>query len=292
MKKIFIFSFLFQLISSILHPSSISTLIPDSTGWKLSEPPKLFTPEKLYEHINGAAEAYFSFGFKELLVAYFWKDNSSLTLEIYNMGNPMNAFGIYSIERSPFYEFIEIGNHGYTDGENLFFIIGSYYIKILCNECGENSLPEILSFAKGITEKVQAKGSLPETLKYFPENGLIKNSEKFFPKNFLGIDFLKNGFQADYEIEGRRFSIFIIEEFKEDEAEKTYIGLISTLEKRKGVEKLYINSMEGRIAEDMVYGRIAIVRNGKFIIGYLGSEEASRVRNYLLEVIKRIGGSK
>lgn len=287
MKKIVLLPIYF-LIPCFLFPSSLKSLIPDVKGWKLVENPRLFSPENLYEHINGAAEAYLSFGFKELLVAYFEKNASSLTLEIYDMGNPNNSFGIYSVERSPDHNFIEIGNHGYTDGENLFFIIGTLYIKILCSECGKNSISELTDFSKKIIEKVKDKGRLSDVLRYFPEKGLIKNSERFFPKNFLGIEFLRNGYQADYFEEGKKFSLFIIEEADEKGAENTFEMFKSYLKNRKEQEMIDFGFSTGMIFEDRVYKKMAIVRKGRFIFGYLGDGRSEKIKNYLYECIKRM----
>lgn len=284
----FIILFLF-FFNSILLSSSLSSLLPEIREWKLSEPPRLFNPDNLYEHINGGAEAYLSFGFRELLVAYFEKGDSSLTVEIYDMGNHYNSFGIYSAERSPENQFLQIGNHGYTDGENLFFITGPYYIKILCSGCREKGQSFLLSIANSILEKVKDKGNLPNALKYFPEKGLRKNSEKFFPNNFLGIDFLKNGFIADYELEGEKFNLFIIEE-KDETVEEVFEKFKNYLERRKGFERLKLESDIMLQAEDKVYGKISILKKGRFIIGYLGRGELEKIKNYFIEIIKRIGG--
>lgn len=277
--------------TSFLFPSSIKSLLPEIKDWKLSEAPKIFNKENLYEHINGGAEAYISFGFKELLVAYFEKENSSLTLEIYDMENAKNSFGIYSVERSSEYKFLEIGNHGYTDGENLFFIIGCYYIKIFCSDCGEDAFLIMNSFAKSIVEKVEDKGALPKTLNLFPEKGKIRNSEKFFPNNFLGLDFLRNGFTAEYEQEGGKFILFIIEE-NEKEVESIYRRFKSYLENREKKEMFKIGLEEGILAEDKAHKKIAIVRNGNLIIGYLGPDELEKIKGYLKETIEKIGGMR
>ncbi len=289
MKRIFPSFILILSLSSFLVSSFLPSLLPEVSGWKLSEPPKLFTPENLYEHINGGAEAYLTFGFKELMVAYFERNVSSLTIEIYDMGNCYNSFGIYSVERSPENLFLEIGNHGYTDDENLFFIVGPLYVKIYCSDCGKEATETIKTFAMGIVEKVKDKGKLPEVLRYFPEKGRVKNSEKFFPKNFLGIDFLKNGFQAEYKEDGEIFYLFIIEE-NEKRPEETFEKFKSYLERKKGFEKFQFDSNEGFVAEDRVHGKIAISRKGRFIVGYIGHNEPEKIEGYLRNIIEKIGG--
>ncbi len=287
MKRIYTFLIASLFLSFSLFASDLPSLIPKAKGWTLVEKPKFYSPEKLFEHIDGASEVYLSFGFKGLMVVYFEKGRSSLTLEIYEMKSPKHSFGIYSIERSSENVFIEIGNQGYTDGENLFFIIGTFYVKLLCSECGPTFIDELKNFANEIVGKVKDRGEIPKVLKYFPEEGIIKNSEKFFPENFLGIDFLKEGYLADYELEGEKFSLFIIEEYQEKDAENTFHKFKSYLESKKISKKFTIGSMEGVVAEEKVYGKIAMVRKGSFIIGYLGNQDLEKIKKYLEDCIKR-----
>jgi hypothetical protein len=65
-------------------------------AWTRTEAPRSFFPESLFEYIDGAAESYLSYDFRELLVVDLEKKGTeaTLTLEIYDMGSPVNAFGI------------------------------------------------------------------------------------------------------------------------------------------------------------------------------------------------------
>jgi len=66
------------------------------------------------------------------------------------------------------------------------------------------------------------KGSLPSILSSFPVEGKKKNSEKFINQNFLGYSFLHSAFAVDYEMQGEKFKLFVIEAADQNEC-KTMI---------------------------------------------------------------------
>jgi len=61
----------------------IRSLLPGIDGWKLTEDPKIYSPETLFEYIDGAAEAYLGYDFQQLLVSNYDKEGteSSVTIE-------------------------------------------------------------------------------------------------------------------------------------------------------------------------------------------------------------------
>lgn len=200
--------------------SALQSLLPQISGWTFSGQPQTYLPGTLFEYIDGAAEAYLSYDFKELVVAQYKDDKSkaALTLEIYDMGNDKNSFGIYSAERYPESHFISLGNQGYVEEGTLNFIIGSNYVKLLCYDCGENAEGVLKLFAQDVEKRVKAKGSLSPLLGLFPKEGLIPNSEKFILHNFLGFSFLHDGYLASYKEKDLEFDLFIIEGKSEADA--------------------------------------------------------------------------
>jgi len=200
--------------------SPLASLLPQLNQWKLTEEPRPFRPDTLFEYIDGAAEVYLSYDFKELLVAQFQEKGSkaSMTVEIYDMGNGRNAFGIYSAERYPESRFLLIENKGYLDEATLNFLVGRYYVKLLCFDAGTRSEGFLTLYAKDMTAKVKEPGSLPALLTVFPKDGLIANGEKFVLRNFLGFRFLGNGFTANYKVNDLEFDCFFIEGKSEADA--------------------------------------------------------------------------
>jgi|Deesub1362B_J571_1020462.scaffolds.fasta_scaffold00153_12 hypothetical protein len=290
---LFFIIFLYFLFNPLFgQKSKLINLLPKIKGWKSVELPQIFTPTNLYEYINGGAEIYLAYDFRELVVAEFKNQkNASIVIEIYDMGDEKNCFGIYSIERSPDSNYLEIGNHGYIDGESLNFIISTYYIKINCYDCGENTRDNLLNFADGIINKIENRGSLPPILFYFPEKGLIKNSEKFYLKNFLGMDFLKNGYKAEYNLNNENFSLFIVEGEDEQGAQEMFNKLKNNL-KDNLIGKIRINDGECYIAKDKYYKKILMMKSKNYIFGSLKLEDMELAKDFLLSILLKIRGEK
>ncbi len=245
---------------------SPGSLLPKNEIWMSTEDPQNYFPENLYEYIDGAAEIYLAYDFKELVVGQYKRTDAdaSLSVEIYDMGNEKNSFGIYSAERFPDTRFISVGNQGYLEEGTLNFIVGRYYIKLLCFDCGDKSEAFLRFFAENILSKVKNKGQMPPLLKMFPREALVVNSEKFILNNFLGHSFLHDGYLAQYKKEEFEFDCFLVEGESPEEAQNMldqYLGY-----NKERVEKRSF----GYSARDRYYHNI-----------YL-----ARVKNYLCGVIK------
>ena len=68
---------------------------PELDGWSQPDTPQLYSPENLYEFIDGAADLYLSYEFQEVSVAdYRGAGKAAVTVEIYRHSTPTQAFGI------------------------------------------------------------------------------------------------------------------------------------------------------------------------------------------------------
>lgn len=185
---------------------------PDVSGWKRSREIQTFTPQTLFEYINGAADLYLTYNFIELKVAeYLNEKKASVIVEVYRHQTATHAFGIYSQERLPNSTFLNIGAQGYIEPNGLNFLLGSYYVKISSYRTGAEDQEILTTFAKKVSENLGEEGKLPSILSAFPQEGRKNHSEKFISKNFLGYPFLHSAFTVDYEVSGTKFKLFIIE---------------------------------------------------------------------------------
>ena len=270
--------------------SPLLSLLPKVHSWNFSEEPQDYLPQSLYEYINGAAEIYLAYDFQELIVGQYKRKSSekSLSVEIYDMGNENNSFGIYSAERFPGNRFIPIGTQGYQEEETLNFIVGKYYIKLLCFDCGEESGSFLKLFSTEIVKRVKDEAKLPPVLGFFPDEGLIQNSEKFFLRNFMGYSFLHNGYLADYRYKGLDFDCFLIEGKSVEDAQ-TMLGQYLKAKKEQIVQETSI----GYRVKDRYYHNIYIIRVGAYICGVKkikeGFEEVGE--KYIRKLIKSVKDS-
>jgi hypothetical protein len=185
---------------------------PSMSGWKPVGKIQTFDPHTLYEYINGGADLYLAYDFEELKVAEYQNDKkAAVTVDVYRHRTPTHAFGIYSQERFPGANFIDVGVQGYQERHALNFLSGNTYVKITGYDTGPEDPSILLAFAKAVAANLGEKGAFPAILTAFPAEGKVKNSEKFTARKFLGYPYLHSAFSADYVVSGRSFKLFIIE---------------------------------------------------------------------------------
>lgn len=266
-----LFGLLFSPLNSAeSHNSALVSILPEIEAWKLTEAPQNYFPETLYEYINGAAEIYLSYDFKELIVAQYGKEDSevNVTVEIYDMGTGKNSFGIYSAERFPESQFIPTGIQGYIEEGVLNFLVNRYYVKLLCFDCEKPSEKSLKLFSQSIVEKIRDKGLFPQVLDVFPQEGIIPYTEKFILNNFMGYGFFHDGYLVSYELEDLEFDCFLIEGKDRQDAQSMLKQYIRA-KNRETVEEV----PKGYLVKDRYYHNIYLAQVRNYICGVMKIKE-------------------
>lgn len=180
--------------------SRLAALLPDSKalGFKPLEEPAFFTPDNLYEYINGAAEAFLQYDFETLAQQPFRKGDTEVMVDIYDMGSALNAFGIYASERSPGSDFRPVGTEGYQAEYLLNFLQGRYYVKLSAFRESGSTDAILEAFAAEISGKIKERKEFPPELSLLPDAGRIAHTERYIRGAPLGLEFLSPALQAEY----------------------------------------------------------------------------------------------
>jgi hypothetical protein len=244
----------------------IASLMPKLPGWSATEAPRSYFPDNLFEYIDGAAESFLSYDFRELLVADFEKSEKgpTLTIEIYDMGRPVNAFGIFGAERYPENKAVSVGDLGYAEGEALNFLAGRYYVKMLAFGLGETTEAALLDAGAKVAGSIKPGGGLPKLVRAFPEADLVARSEKYIKKNFMGYEFLHDGYVATYKSGGKELEGFFIDAGSENEARDMLDKLLAAVTADKqAVDKLALGAhARNRYGQNLYIGRVGGVLCG------------------------------
>jgi hypothetical protein len=270
-------------------PVILKSLLPVVEGMESREMPATYFPESLFEYINGAAEIYLSYDFKELIVAEYTKSDStdSVAVEIYDMGNHKNSFGIYSAERYPDNVFMDLGTQGYMEEGALNFLVGRYYVKLLCYDCGERSDQWLRAFSDEIVNRVESKQGFPTYLQAFPIQGVIPNTEKFILRNVMGYKFLHDGYIVSYKLKELSFDCFLIEGKDHEEA----TAMLQRFLDAKGADSVQKISL-GFLIKDRYYHNIYIAQVNNILCGVMKiTDDFKDVgESYLEKLIQSVKG--
>jgi len=275
-----VFIYLFVGALSDLLASSVgdpSFAFPKIAGWRLSGEVQTFSPQTLFEYINGAADLYLMYDFQALKVAeYVNEKKASVTVDVYRHRTPTHAFGIYSQERLSKADFIDVGTQGYIEDNVLNFFTGAYYVKINSFKTGPEDREILLTFGKKVAENLGEKGTPPLLLATFPVEGKVKNSEKFIAMKFLGYAFLHSAFTADYELTGKKFKLFVIESGDQNDCR----DMIQKYLQQIGNPEKFVT--EGRYTlSDPYHGEIDLHWKGRHLWGILNLNDQELRLKYL-----------
>ncbi len=158
--------------------------------------PAKYNSDSLYQYIDGGADLYVLYNFKALLHQNFKAGAAEITVDIYEMGAPEDAFGIYASERSPNYRFIPIGAEGYKDKGILNFFQDRDYVKLSGSGADADALLD--QFAHLLSTRIGGSRALPPLIAKLPREQRVPHSEQYVRKDPLGHSFLAPAYVVAY----------------------------------------------------------------------------------------------
>jgi hypothetical protein len=133
----------------------------------------------LSDYINGGAEAYYAYGFEALALREFQNDNEArLTVEIYQMDRPENAYGIFSIDAAG--EQWAVGADASYGSGLLRFWKGPYFVRIMCFPFEPSVEATIKETGEQIAAGITVESRRPEILKLVPEGKALPGTVCYF----------------------------------------------------------------------------------------------------------------
>jgi hypothetical protein len=251
-------------------------LFPTVPGWKIAPPPgdSIYTSGNLWDIIDGAAELFLSYGFVDLrIMEYTDTTGTDVRVELYRHNSRANAFGIYSQERNPGYQFIEVGTQGYIEEKVLNFLCGMYYVKISSHREGKPGLNAMTLIGRRVAESLMQGSGWPAALALFPAEKRLPNTESYIAENFLGYKVLHSAFTVRYE---GGCTLFLMDLESPSGARSTAAAYM----KAAGLQQ---ELTEGEIADipDPHNGPLAMLLKGRTIIGAFGAGGQSLAHRYM-----------
>jgi hypothetical protein len=249
-------------------------LLPKLAGWAFSEDPVLYGPESLFEYIDGAAEAFIGYDLVDAAVGQYKMEGGAgtLSIDIYDMGKPLNAFGIYAAERFSESRFLPIGVQGYLEEGTLNFLAGRYYVKMMAYDAGDKTESALRAAAASILAQIGDPGGFPAVLAAFPAEGRAANGEKFILRSFLGLEFLKNGLTAAYKTESGGYEAFVMDLAGEEEAG----ALLRRYLDKAAPGQALPEAGKTIVFKDPYLDHVTIGRAGRFLFGTMKVKDADR----------------
>ena len=269
--------------------SDLTQLLPLSmTGWERTDDDRYYDEENLFNYINGGAELYISYGFNNVISRRYSKNgNSQIVVEIFDMVNSRNAYGVFTHVREEMDESYGQGSQLYEDA--ILFWKSRYYISVISLDESEEAQLTIRKIAEYIDNSITETGELPEVLKIIPEKGLVFESILYFhhpvwinslyyisDENILNIDNQTNCILATYGDKQDRLYLLAIEYSTIEDAKKAFRQFSEAFPEEK--EKQGLSLME-----DGTW--IAYINYNRYFLGVFHAESEVIAKDLLKETL-------
>jgi len=161
---------------------------------------------------------------KLLMVRRYLKPgHPPIIAELFDMGLPEDAFGIFSFAVEG--EELGIGQGSDYGGGLLRFWKGRFFINVYAEMEGPSAKSDSLAIGKAIADSIKKEGQKPKLFQYLPREGLIERALRYFHhphslnhhyfishENILRLGDLTNAVLASYlipQVEGKTFLLLI-----------------------------------------------------------------------------------
>jgi hypothetical protein len=271
------------LVAGCRPATRVASLVPASPeGWALAEGPLAFRPDTLYEYLDGAAPRYLDYGFREAAHVRYTLGgdaHAAVTLDIYDMGSALGAFGIYSSARPPGVEARPWGAEGYRFETVAAARKGRVYVHVEADD----ERPALVGMAERLAADVAGRApgpaEAPAILRPLPPEGRVPGSERYVARDLLGHAFLPGGVLASYAVDGREAELYF-SELEDRAAAEAAVARLRAHHAEGGatVRDVRSSGASGFRHEHPTWGSGVVVAAGRHVAGVQGDipEEAQR----------------
>ena len=186
--------------------------VPVPAGWNAVDQEYRYGRDDLWEYINGAAELFLTYRFRELVVADFEQGEGSLTVSVYDMGSPLDAYGIFETEKPAEAEVLaDAGSAALLQPPYRGLLIKDrFYVKVDSGG-GDTGAEALAAVLRDVAGGLPGENGLPAELEALPEEGRVAGTVAFAGSDYLGLEDLKACLHAEYQDPaGEKYGLFVM----------------------------------------------------------------------------------
>jgi hypothetical protein len=183
---------------SVLCCAGAESDFPAVDGWTRAGDVAIYDADNLWEYINGAAELFIEYDVQTCMTADLSAGDLVVTVELYDMGTPLNAFGVFKREHpSRGISIPGAAEAAVSPPYQALLLKGSTYAKVNAVE-GELSVPTGRALLEALARALPGQTGHPSELELLPQNGIVAGSEGYKRRGYLGLTELNDCLYANY----------------------------------------------------------------------------------------------
>jgi hypothetical protein len=182
-------------------------------GIKPMSDTEFYNADNLFEKIDGRAPAYQNYNVQMLRCRSFnvvAVAGSYVDVYEYRFDSPVDAFGMFALERDPKGQPLDFAPDGYSGEMGYFFRQGAVYVQIIASDQKAETMTVAKAIAQNRAKELPADDHGLAGRRRLPAAGMIADSVSFVPENAQGQSDFKDVFQAKYGFDGAELPFFIM----------------------------------------------------------------------------------
>ena len=245
-------------------------------GWSPDGEPTTYDVAGLWELINGGADVFLSYGFENVTVQKFSAGDVTVSIAVYDMGRPLNAFGIYRTETPADESALPVGTEAVVSPPYQCLLLKDrYYVKVEAYE-GDIDQATGESLVAAIADALPGGAGLPPEFTALPADGMVVGSAQYTRVALYGLAELNESVHAAYTDDaGSEYQAFVLLQTGEVTADNIWQELASRW------QEIDLAGEPVLFREVPYSGLVGVIRSNGGIIGVANAVDEEQLLNRL-----------
>ncbi len=224
----------------------------EAGGWKAAGEAVQYQGRAIFDYIDGAGEVYLAYNFKQLTVHRYERGgHAAVIAELYEMGSPADAFGLFSFDRQD--PEAGIGQGSEFGGGLLRFWKGRHFVSVYGEGEGHEQEQAVLEIGRGLASSIVETGEPPRLIRSLPEGKQIEGTVKFVRSHVLLNQRCFISHENILQLEAGTEAVFARYDFGKD---KTFVLLVNYPSQERAraalttFRKAYMLDAEGMVQDE------------------------------------------
>ena len=271
-KRFFLVSMLALILSCQAAPHGFLTI----AGWSPQGEPATYGAEGLWELINGAADTFLSYGFETVTVQKYSAGDVTASIAVYDMGAPLNAFGVYRAEAPVDEPALSVGTEAFVSPPYQCLLLKDrYYVKVEAYE-GDIDQASGEALVAAIADALPGEAGLPPEFGALPTDGMVAGSSRYTRESLYGLAELNECVHAAFTDDaGSEYQAFVMLQTGAATAEDIWQQLATSWQETNLGE-------EAVLYREVPYsGLVGVTRSGGEIVGVANAADEQQLLDRL-----------
>lgn len=160
--------------------SAIGEQLPEAVGqWRAASRPVVYSPETIFDYIDGHAEVYLAYGFRGSIARRYLgpDEEGDIVLDVFELASPEDAYGVFTHDQDG--EDAALGQGSLFRYGWLSFWKGPFFVSIYSEGESDQARDAVFELGRGVAATIPTGGSLPAIVGLLPKRGLDPRSVRY-----------------------------------------------------------------------------------------------------------------